>query len=381
MKLKYRLIVEGEVKKEKTIKLSLILSIIISLAIIILILYFTIDAETIDQLSKKDIKYEYFLIAVLLNVTYWFVWGARLKVIANRLDKKLNINWWNSTKIIIANMFLASITPSMAGGEPVRIYLLNKRGMNLGSATAAVISERLVDAIIVFTMVPLAFFVFYNMPKAHVDPNFSIISKALPIGIFIFALFFIIFLYAIAKPEKTKRFLIWINKKISRFRKNKESEHTIITRIKTEVDNFHKGIILFKKEGRVTLIKSIIITVFIWSTGFMVPSMILMGLGFPPYFIESYAAQALLLVIVMMPTTPGSSGLAELGAWGLYGIILTKEEFMYIGIFVILFRFVTYHMNLIAGAIFQYKELKSIASFSLDKIKKEQKEGACDLKK
>jgi len=366
-------------KKDRTIKIPLILSVIISIVIIALIFYFTIDSETIEQLSKTTIKYEYFFIAILLNITFWFLWGVRLKVISNRLDKNIDINLWSSTKIVIANMFLASITPSMAGGEPVRIYLLNKRGMNLGCATATVISERLVDAIIVFTIVPIAFYVFYNIPGIHDITDFSIISNALIIGIFVFAVFFVVFLYAIAKPDKTKRFLIWINKKISRFRKNKESEHAVITRIKTEVDNFHKGIILFKGEGRKTLIKSIIITIFIWSTGFMIPSMILMGLGFDPYFIESYAAQALLLVIVMMPTTPGSSGVAEISSYGLYGVLLGIDNPL-IGVFIILFRFVTYHMNLIAGAIFQYKEFKSIASFSLTKIKKPQDE-SCEIKK
>ena len=356
----------GENKKNKTIKLPIIISIAISIAVILIILYFSIDANTIQTLKDTEIKYEFFLIAVILNILFWIFWGARLKVIANELDKNINISLKESTKIILANLFLASITPSMAGGEPVRIYLLNKKGMSLGGATASVIGERLIDAIFVLILVPIALFIVYN--ETYLDET---ISTALLIGIVVFISFLIIFLYAISKPEKTKRFLIWINKKISKFSKKKESEITTIKRINTEVDNFHRGIILFKHEGRMTLVKAGILTALSWTAGFMIPSMLLMGLGMDPHFLLSYTAQILLLIIIMMPTTPGSTGVAEGGVFLLYdNLSIISQDNPLIWPFILLFRFITYHMNLIAGTIFFSKIFKSIASFSMDKIKK-----------
>jgi len=358
--------VAGENKKNKTIKLPIIISIAISIAVILIILYFSIDANTIQTLKDTEIKYEFFLIAVILNILFWIFWGARLKVIANELDKNINISLKESTKIILANLFLASITPSMAGGEPVRIYLLNKKGMSLGGATASVIGERLIDAIFVLILVPIALFIVYN--ETYLDET---ISTALLIGIVVFISFLIIFLYAISKPEKTKRFLIWINKKISKFSKKKESEITTIKRINTEVDNFHRGIILFKHEGRMTLVKAGILTALSWTAGFMIPSMLLMGLGMDPHFLLSYTAQILLLIIIMMPTTPGSTGVAEGGVFLLYdNLSIISQDNPLIWPFILLFRFITYHMNLIAGTIFFSKIFKSIASFSMDKIKK-----------
>ena len=111
-------------KKQKTMKIPVIISITVSIAIILVILFFTIDAKTIDQLSTTRIKYEFFVVAIFLNILYWVLWGARLKVLSNAIDKNVNIGLWGSTKIVIANLFLACITPSMAGGEPVRIHLL-----------------------------------------------------------------------------------------------------------------------------------------------------------------------------------------------------------------------------------------------------------------
>ena len=350
-------------KKQKTIKLSILLSLTISIAIIILILYFTIDQNTINQLSFVKIRYEFFAIAVLLNVLYWILWGARLKILSNAMDKNVNIGLWRSTKIVIANLFLACITPSMAGGEPVRIHLLNKEGMNIGCSTAAVLGERLLDAIFVLSVVPIAVFIFKD------KPGVQIISLGLWIGVFVFLLFLIIFLYAILKPEKTKSFLIFISKKFSRFSKKKDSEIKAITRISKEVDNFQNGMSSFSNE-KMALFKAGIITILFWSTGFLIPSFVLMGLGLPPYFVESYTAQILLLVIIMMPTTPGSAGIAEGGIFVLYGVLIGTGEGSLIGVFVILYRFISYHMNLIAGAFFQYKIFRSVASFSLDTIKK-----------
>jgi uncharacterized protein (TIRG00374 family) len=261
-------------------------------------------------------------------------------------------------------MFLASITPSMAGGEPVRIYLLNKEGMNIGSSTAAVLGERLIDAVFILILVPIAIFVFKD------NSGIDYINYGLTIGVFIFILLIVLFLFAIIRPEKVKSLLIYFNKKLNIFSKKKDSENLFIKRINSEVNNFHNSMTHFVGEGKKAFIKAYILTALFWSTGFMIPSMILMGLGFEPFFLESYAAQVLLLVIIMMPTTPGSSGVAEISIFGLYGTIIGTTTDSLIGVFVLLYRFVSYHMNLIAGAIFQYRIFKSVASFSIDVLKK-----------
>jgi len=352
-------VVERE-KKGKTIKISIIISVALSLAIIIGILYFTLDADTIEKLKSVEIRYEFFILAALLNVLYWILWAARLKILANAIDPTVKISLWKSTKIVVANLFLACITPSMAGGEPVRIYLLNKEGMSVGCSTAAVLGERLIDAFFILLIVPIGIFIYKD------KPDIGYISTGLWIGIIIFIIGIILFIYTIVKPEKTKAFLIYLNKKFGRFSK-KKNKRKVIKRIENEVDNFHNSMTCFVGEHKKSLFYASIVTILFWSTGFMIPSMILLGLGLEPHFIESYAAQILLLVIIMMPTTPGSSGVAEGAIFILYGALIGGPI---IGVFILLYRFVSYHMNLIAGAIFQYRIFKSVASFSMDAIKK-----------
>jgi len=357
--------VEKAEKKSRTVKISVAVSVVLSIAIILIILRLTVDSTTIDRLMHANIKYEYFLLAVILNIITWFIWGARLKVLSNAIDKKVHIGLWKGTKIVIANMFMAGISPSMAGGEPVRIYLLNKDGMSLGGATASVLGERLIDAIFILICIPFALFIF----RDRIDNQ--ILNAGLLIGTAVFIILVALFLYAIKYPDKVKSFLNYLDLKISKLLKKKDTIK-ITNFINREVDNFHNSMVFFAREGKKAFCMGGVLTVAYWFTGFLIPSALLMGLGLPPHIIESFAAQMLLLVIVMMPTTPGSSGVTEGGMAGLYSVVIGigSPQLYLLGVFVILFRFITYHMNLIAGAIFQYKIFKSITSFSLDALSK-----------
>jgi hypothetical protein len=353
--------VDSKEKKPKTLKLSILISLGLSITIIILILYLTIDSNTISYLSTQSIRYEFFFAAALVNIVYWLFWGVRLKILSDAIDENVKISIWESTKIIIANLFLANITPSMAGGEPVRIYLLNKNGLSVGSATASVLGERLLDAVFLLICVPFAILIF----QGRIEMEALRIGLTVAIAVFVCAI--VIFAYALKNPIKTKSFLIYLSNKISRFSKKKDSKNTRIERINTEVDNFHNSMIFFISSGKRAFMKAGIFTAIFWITGWLVPPLILMGLGLKPHIIESCAAQVLLIIIVMMPTTPGGAGITEGSAAVLYSLFISSSL---VGIFIILFRFITYHMGLIAGAIFQYRIFKSVASFSLDAIKK-----------
>jgi len=332
-------------------------------------MYFTIDAQTMQYLSQVSFRPAFFFffgVAILLNVLYWFIWGARIKVLSGIIDQKIHLRLWESTKIVITNQFLAGITPSLAGGEPVRIYLLNKDGLSTGGATATVFGERLIDTIFILFLVPLGFFVF----KDRID--IKLISYGLTIGIIVFVTGIILFALALKYPRKTKDFLMWISVRVSRVSKKEERNTKVVDRIGQEIDNFHNSMVLFLTKGKKSFLVAGGLTILTWCTGFMIPSMILLGLGLPPFFVESYAVQALLLIIVMLPTTPGSSGVTELGMAGLYGVLLGASNQYLLGVFVLLFRFITYHMNVLCGAVFQYRIFKSITSFSLETIRKKE---------
>ena len=67
-------------------------------------------------------------------------------------------------------------------------------------------------------------------------------------------------------------------------------------------------------------------------------------------------------------TTPESAEVTEGCIACMYGALISSS--FLIGVFVLIFMFITFHINLIIGAIFQYRIFKSVASFSLDAIRR-----------
>jgi len=350
-------------KKEKNVRLPIILSVLLSVSIIIVILYFTIDEQTINYLTKTPINYSYFIAAAAINILYWGLWGLRLKILSTAIEPNFNISLWKSTKIVIANLFLANITPSMAGGEPVRIYLLNKDGLHAGGATAAVLGERLLDALFLLICVPFAFFIFGQYITD------GVFNTLLYIAIIFFVIVVILFAFALKQPQRTKRLALWVANKLSKFSKKPEKFENGVEKISTEIDHFHESMMFFVTKGKKTFLFAGLITALFWLTGWIIPVLILLGLGITPFIIESFAAQILLVIIAMMPTTPGSTGVSEGGTAALFGVFIPASL---IGVFVLLYRFITYHMGLILGVIFQYRIFKSVASFSMDVVEKKE---------
>ncbi len=346
-------------EKKKNVRFTIFLSLLFSVSIIALILYFTINDQTIEYLTQTPINYTFFLAAASVNIIYWGLWGLRLKILSNAIEPRFSIGLWTSTKIVIANLFLANITPSMAGGEPVRIYLLNKEGLHAGDATAAVLGERLLDALFLLICVPFAFYIF-----GQYITN-GVFNTLLYIAIGFFIIVVIVFAFALKQPDRTKRFVLWIAKKLNRFSNKQKTFDEIAQKISVEIDHFHQSMMFFVTQGKKTFLLAGLITALFWMTGWIIPILILMGLGITPFVIESSAAQILLVIIAMMPTTPGSTGVSEGGTAALYGVFIPSSL---IGVFVLLYRFITYHMGLIFGVIFQYRIFKSLASISMETV-------------
>ncbi|MCD5409933.1 MAG: flippase-like domain-containing protein [Methanocellales archaeon] len=327
--------------RKKWLAVSFTVSIISMSAILIL----TVDENTFVYLRR--IQPIYLLIAIGLNIFSWFVWGLRIKILAESLGSKLHI--LKSTKIVVANLLVAAITPSMAGGEPIRIYLLRKNGMKFGDASAVVLGERVLDGLFFGMAAPIALFLFKDIVRdqIYVSMLFALAGVLLCclLGMMIYALF---------RHDNLKRWLSalfrWILPKFTR--KNVDN---IVTRINTEIDNFNRSLWRLLREGKVALTLAIICTIAFWLLGFAIPSLILMGLGADPVWLYSIMAQIILALIMMIPITPGSSGLAELGLVSLYA---TFVHIPLLGILVVIWRTVTYYSNIIAGSIISLKMLQ-----------------------
>ena len=245
--------------------------------------------------------------------------------------------------MVFANMLVAAITPSQMGGEPVRIHELYRAGVRVGDATAVVIMERVIDGIVLGTIAAIAMLLL-SSHWSTLDVNFA---TPMFVSWIIVSAAVLLFAYSVRNPDFLKGILkrvsLWVarrwhSKKIDRF----------IDAIDHEVDNFNGSLSRFVGGGKIGLIWGFLFTTLYWIFEFAIASLILMGLGEDPFLFESYIVQLIIAIFMMIPLTPGGSGIAELSATSLYGLFVPSSI---VGIFVVLWRFILYYINIIIGIL------------------------------
>ncbi|MGB7789052.1 lysylphosphatidylglycerol synthase transmembrane domain-containing protein [Methanoregula sp.] len=317
----------------------LYISVGFSLAVLIVILYLTINANTITYVKK--INPLYLLLAFLTHILTMCFWAMRVKKMSGSLGYP--IGFWYSLNLVFANLLAAAITPAQAGGEPVRIHELYKANVPLGDATAIVIMERVLDGVALAGLAAFAMIVLTDQWK-----SLGAISEIMVFVTWIFvAGCLFLFYLAIRRPDVVKRV---VNRCTLFFTKTWENGRIeeLLTRADKEIDNFHDAVIKFVRSAKGGLVWGMVFTLLYWVSEIITASLILVGLGQPPLILESFVIQLILAILMMIPLTPGSSGIAEVGATSMYAIFIPASV---VGIFVVIWRIVLYYFNIALGIL------------------------------
>lgn len=320
----------------------LIVSLSFSALVMAGVLYFTVDESTIEYLSR--INPYYLVLAVLLHLLSLGFWALRIQKMSASLGYRVHLT--HCVNLVLANLLVAAITPSQAGGEPVRVHELYRAGVPVGDATAVVIMERILDGIILGVLGAFAM-LFLGSYWSSLASGFSGLSALMYAAWIFVILFVLVFVYSVRHPDHLKRALKGISRWIDRRWRLKRLESLLET-IDREVDNFNRGLVRFVNHGRSGLVWGILFTLLFWLSEFVVASMLLVGLGQPPYFIESFVVQLVIAIIMMIPLTPGGSGVAEIGATSLYSLFVPSAI---VGVFVLLWRLIFYYLNILLGLL------------------------------
>lgn len=322
-------------------------SILISIISIVFVLIFTLDKTTIEIVRK--IQPGYVIAALVIHLFSFFIWGLRIKSMSAALGHKIDLK--TSIEMVISGTFVAALTPSSIGGEPLRIHLLRQRKMPVGQATAVILGERVLDALLILLAVPFSLYFLHGILSDSRLDNLIILGEVL--SIIVFALM----IYATVKPGFIKLTINCLMRWIGRLggKKTEQKLHKLSESIDREIDEFHSSINIFLTEGRKGLYYGLIFTVIYWIVEFSSLPVTLMGLNQAPSVLISFAVQVLLMIIIVMPLTPGASGVAELAAISLFSIFVPANI---LGITVAAWRAFTFYTNIIAGGFVSFKLLK-----------------------
>ena len=317
----------------------LYISIGFSLLVLVIILALTINENTIDYL--KEINPVFLALAFLTHVLTMCFWAMRVKMMSGSLGYR--IGFWYSLNLVFANLLASAVTPAQAGGEPVRIHELYKADVPLGDATAIVIMERVLDGIALAALAAFSMIVLTDQWK-----SLGAVSEAMVFitWIFVAGCLFLFYL-AIRRPDVVKqvvkRCTVWLTRKWESRRVEE-----LVVRADKEIDNFQGATIRFVRTAKTGLLFGMLFTLLYWVSEIITASLILVGLGQPPLILESFVIQLILAILMMMPLTPGSSGIAEVGATSMYALFIPPAI---VGVFVVIWRIVLYYFNIALGIL------------------------------
>lgn len=329
----------------KSLRMAII-GVTISLLTIILIVKFTQTSLTWKLIWMADWKY--LLLTVILQAVFWFLWGFRLKMIASYIGYQIPLGY--ACKISLASAFLATITPSSAGGEPLRVKMLADAGANYGEASAAVLAERVLDAIYFAIALPVFLFL------SGISTSFGM--KVAIIFIVSLAGFLLIFYRMFKSEEDIGRISRFFYKILSKI-KGEEFGRKWSTRLENEMISFRRAAVELLRNPVHRIVLLLASTALLWTSIFLIPSLILLSLHSEPNFLLSYTAQLIIIVISLIPLTPGASGIAEAGAAYLYSMFVPQHI---LGVLIGLWRVMTYHLSMLVGFVVNIHLLKNYAN-------------------
>ncbi|MCU0630178.1 MAG: flippase-like domain-containing protein [Methanoregulaceae archaeon] len=313
------------------------ISVAFSTVVLLIVLATTFDTNTLLTILKLNITF--LLLALLLRVASLLFWALRIRTMSGSLGYKVKFK--HCFNLVVANLLAGAITPGQAGGEPVRIHELYRADVKIGDATAVVLMERVLDGVVLVIMGVFAMILLESIWRG--------LNVALIIGMF-FGLavmigLIVILFYSARRPDRVK---VLLNKLINwaGTRWKGKTMQKITRYADVEMDNFFASLRRFTTSGRKGLFYGTVFTTLFWASEFFIASLLLLSLGQPPFVAESYLFQLIIAIVMMIPLTPGSSGIAELSATSLYALIVPASV---LGLFVLLWRLLLFYFNIVVG--------------------------------
>ncbi|MDK2950948.1 MAG: glycosyltransferase 2 family protein [Kosmotogales bacterium] len=330
----------------KTIR-NVFIAVLISVVFLLIFLSLTDIDQAIKSLENAKVKY--LLLCLLISISIWFFEALTLKIISNMQKEKLSLFYL--FRITVLGTFFSAITPFAAGGQPVQIIYMQKKGIKTSKATAIIIS-RFITYQIVITIIGIVAIIFaYPLMKNKVS-NLAILAV---FGFLInSAVLFFLFLFSLNKTVTSKLILFFI--KILHKIKIVKNIEKVETKTISELEKFHSIL----KEAVKNPFKYSLAFISTFIQMFLVmtlPFFVALSLGLKNNFFEMIAAQSILYLIVAMIPTPGASGASEGG----YALFFSPFFGSDVGAGLLLWRLFSYYLNIIVGGIVSFFESKNLA--------------------
>jgi uncharacterized protein (TIRG00374 family) len=304
----------------------------------------------LSLIGKAD--WRYILLTLLAIIVRDLGYIYRIRVLT-----KADLSWLSSFYIIVLWEFSSAVTPSVALGGLVAIFLLLKEGISLGRSLAYVIVTSIFDNLFFIGATFLGFFGVYDSIFADISVLASTLGSNLK-RLFWFShasvsVYTLIMLLAVfVRPT----FFRWVLVKITsvgflrRWQQASRRHGDEIVLASKALQG--ETLSYWLKVGGITLVT--------WSARYLIVNLIIaayVSLDFVDHLVI-LGKQVIMWTIMLVSPTPGSSGIAEYFYKRMHGPVLGD----YTLITDVLWRMSTYYLYLVLGAIYLPRWIKRVFS-------------------
>lgn len=266
----------------------------------------------------------------------WFSKAFRIYVIARGMGEKIGLG--HCFQIYLATCFVSHVTPFNAGGTPLQIYLLHKKGLSLGKATAVTTIDLGLHSIVYLLILIGTLSLNVSLLKREGFLNQAVIGRFWIVTTSIIAaaaIFYIIFRRSWAK-------------KISEFMKKKGW----LKRLRQEFYLFKEGSLLLIQNNWWGMFQAILTSIIYWFFYLLLAPIIILAMNKAVEFFSLMYGQLIFNVVQTLIPTPGGSGGAEVLLSYLFRGITGAQG---LGLFVLLWRVYTFYSSLLVGGFCFWK--------------------------
>jgi uncharacterized protein (TIRG00374 family) len=330
-------------KKSRLSRPSIIKGLKIFLALCIatftLLLVLTATNKTWD--SFKEINLVYLPIVLFMLFLYLIFESFRIRLIAKAISGKW-IAFGRCSQVIFCGAFLSAVTPFQAGGAPLQAYVLNKAGLKWGTALLLLLFRGL------FYLIGMLIFLPFILPFFRTEYSGRSMQILSRYSIFAYLFLFCLLFLVLSMPKLLKKVIYSLT-----FRKGKTTRTTrLIFRVLRELKLIRNKLFEFIRNKKLYALAIIFTTIIVYIPNYSIAYFILKGLSIDVPYLETIFRQVFLLFAAFFFPTPGAEGIIEGGFTVLFYSSVPRYL---IGMFAILWRFITYHLIVIIGGILTLK--------------------------
>lgn len=324
-------------------KLKKLVNILLLVIITFLVLYFSLK-DDFDNIIKEilNLNIIYLIISILLVFSSYLFKALSLHKVIIKFNKDYTLK--KSFRLVLVTNFFNAVTPFSTGGQPFQVYTLKKDGVSITNGTNIIIQNFIVYqiALVLLGIIAVTYNYFFHIFKEAV-----ILKELVTIG-FIINTLVALFLLLIAFAKKFSKFIvkygIIILSKI-RIVKNKEEK---TKEWNEHINNFHKVAKILLSDKK-TFIETTFYNFLSLLLLYSVPFAILYGMkNYDITFIEVIVSSAYTMILGSFVPIPGAAGGLEYGYTKFFGSFIIGPS---LNASMLLWRFITYYLGLIIGAI------------------------------